>query len=362
MNKLEFGLFLPNTSGVTVVGSQPFPENKPSFQLNKAVAQMADDAGFDYALSQVKWRGYGGDTQHWDHSLEAFSLVSAVAAVTKHMQLYASVAIRTVHPAVIAKMAVTIDDISGGRFGVNIVSGWNKVEYDQFGLWDEDAYYNYRYEYAEEYMAVLDQLWTQDASNYKGRFFELKDAHLLPKPSRRLPIVCAGQSDEAIAFISKYADFAFVGRQKDDAQALGELSDKIKAAARPYDRDVGSLVLMTVIAEETDAAAEAKRQHYMATADDKAIRTWMGYQGNDTHKQGIAYDTVPQMHKTFMGLYVMSGSYETVAAQLDDLAARGVKGVCVSFGDYMADLPRFIEHVLPKCQSYQPTHLAQAAE
>lgn len=354
MNKLEFGLFLPNTSGITVVGATPYPENMPTFELNKAVLQMAEAAGFDYALSQVKWRGYGGDTQHWDNSLEAFSLVSALAAVTTRMTLYASVAIRTIHPAVIAKMASTIDDISGGRFGVNIVSGWNKVEYDQFGLWDEDAYYNYRYQYAEEYMAVLNALWTEEAANYEGRFFKLNDAHLLPKPSRRIPIVCAGQSDEAVEFISKFADFAFVGRMKDDVDALAQLSDKIKAAAAPYERDVGSLVLMTIIADETDEAAIARRDHYMATADDKAIRQWMGYQANDTHKAGIAYDTVPQIHKTFMGLHLVAGSYETVAKHMDALAARGVKGVCLSFPDYLADMPGFIANVLPKCASYQP--------
>ncbi len=361
MNKLEFGLFLPNTSGVTVIGSIPFPENRPTFELNKAVTQMAEDAGFDYALSQVKWRGYGGETKHWDHSLEAFALVSALAAVTSKMQLYASVAIRTIHPSVIAKMAATIDDVSGGRFGVNIVSGWNKVEYDQFGLWDEDAYYNYRYQYAEEYMAVLNALWTEDEANYKGRFFEVKDAHLMPKPSRRIPIVCAGQSEEAVEFIAKYADFAFVGRMKDDVEALAALSDKIKAAAAPHGRDVGSLVLMTVIAEETDEAAFAKRDHYMATADDGAIRQWMGYQVHDTHKAGIAYDTVPQVHKTFMGLHLIAGSYETVAKHMDALAARGVKGVCLSFPDYLTDLPRFIEKVLPKCESYQPDTLSAAA-
>jgi pyrimidine oxygenase len=53
-----------------------------------------------------------------------------------------------VHPAVIAKMTSTIDDISNGRFGVNIVSGWNKFEYLQMGLWRGDEYFGYRYDYA----------------------------------------------------------------------------------------------------------------------------------------------------------------------------------------------------------------------
>lgn len=356
MNKLDFGLFLPNTSGITVFGAEPFPQNVPTFAYNKSVLQTAEAGGFDFALSQVKWRGFGGETHHWNYSLEAFSLVSALAACTSRMQLYASVAIRTVHPAVIAKMATTIDDISGGRFGVNIVSGWNKVEYDQFGLWDEDAYYNYRYKYAEEYMGVLNALWTEESANFEGKFFHVKDAEMLPKPSRRLPIVCAGQSDEAIEFIAKYADYAFVGRMKDDVEALASLSDKIKEAAGEHGRDVGSLVLMTVIAEDTDEAAIAKRDAFIANADDAAIRGWMDFQVNDTHKQGITYDSTPTLQKVFMGLHLVCGSYETVAAHMDALAERGVKGVCLSFPDYMADLPRFIAKVLPACKSYQPAH------
>ena len=87
----------------------------------------------------------------WDYSLESFSLMSAVAAVTSRIQLYASVAIPTMHPAVIAKMTSTIDDISSGRFGVNIVSGWNKFEYLQMGLWRGDEYFGYRYDYSAEY-------------------------------------------------------------------------------------------------------------------------------------------------------------------------------------------------------------------
>ena len=68
--------------------------------------------------------------------------MAACAAVTSRIQLYASVAIPTIHPAVIAKMTSTIDDVSNGRFGVNIVSGWNKLEYSQMGLWQGESISN----------------------------------------------------------------------------------------------------------------------------------------------------------------------------------------------------------------------------
>ena len=355
MNKLDFGIFLPNTSGALIFGASYPPESLPSFKVNREVTRMAEDASFDYVLSQVKWRGFGGRSQHWDNSLEAFTLLSALAATSSKIQLYASVAIRTIHPVVIAKMATTIDDISQGRFGVNIVSGWNKIEYDQMGLWDEDAYYNYRYTYAEEYMQVLRELWQNGVASFDGRFFQLKDCLSLPKPPRPLPIVCAGQSDEGVAFTAKYADYAFVGAMQDDIGALTRQRAKVDQAAAANGRSVGSYVLMTVIAEETDAAALAKRDKFAENADQDAINNWMGFQKKDPNKAGREHDKRTAVHRAFLGVHLIAGSYQTVAAHMDALADGGLRGVCLAFPDYIADLPRFIDKVLPHCKSYRPT-------
>src|ERR1700761_9800801 len=97
--------------------------------------------------------------------------MAACAAVTSRLQLYASVAISTIHPGVIAKMASTIDDISKGRFGVNIVSGWNKLEYSQMGLWQGDNYFKRRYEYAAEDLNLLRKLWAEDRVTHQSDFF-----------------------------------------------------------------------------------------------------------------------------------------------------------------------------------------------
>jgi len=81
--------------------------------------------------AELKLRGFGGDTEFWDHNLESFTLMAGLAAATDKIGLFASVALPTMEPAMVARMASTIDDISGGRFGINIVSGWNQIEYSQ---------------------------------------------------------------------------------------------------------------------------------------------------------------------------------------------------------------------------------------
>ena len=116
----------------------------------------------DFALSMIKMRGFGGPSGYWDENLESFTLMAGIASVTRRIQLFASVAVLTVPPAFAARMAVTIDSIAPGRFGMNIVSGWQPTEYKQMGLWPGESHFAKRYEYCSEYV-------TRDAGTLGAR-------------------------------------------------------------------------------------------------------------------------------------------------------------------------------------------------
>jgi len=131
---MDLGIFIPIGNNGWMMSANS-PQYKPSFALNRAIAEKAEAYDFNFLLSMVKLRGFGGPTEFWDHNLESFTLMSGLAAVTSRIQLFASVALPTLPPAIVARMASTIDDISQGRFGINIVSGWNQSEYVQMGLW-----------------------------------------------------------------------------------------------------------------------------------------------------------------------------------------------------------------------------------
>jgi len=115
----------------------------PTFDLNKEIVQKAEKYGFDFALSMIKVRGYGGVTKHWDYNLESFTLMAGLAAVTKKIKLFASAPILLLPPAIVARMGVTIDSIAPGRFGINIVTGWQTAEYDQMGMWPGNDYFGF---------------------------------------------------------------------------------------------------------------------------------------------------------------------------------------------------------------------------
>jgi pyrimidine oxygenase len=82
------------------------------FELNKQIVQRAEHYGFDFALSMIKLRGFGGKTEFWDHNLETFTLMAGLAAVTSKIKIYATAATLVMPPAIVARMASTIDSIS----------------------------------------------------------------------------------------------------------------------------------------------------------------------------------------------------------------------------------------------------------
>src|SRR6218665_854502 len=152
---MDIGVFIPMGNTGCLL-SENAPQYKPRFELNKEITLKAEKYGFDFALSMIKLRGFGGKTGFWDHNLESFTLMAGPAAVTAKIQLVATAAPLPLAPGIVARMAATVDSISGGRFGVNLVTGWQRPEYSQMGLWPGDQYFADRYEYPDENTTVLE--------------------------------------------------------------------------------------------------------------------------------------------------------------------------------------------------------------
>jgi len=140
---MQVGVFLPIGNNGWLV-STTSPQYKPSFDLNRAIIEMADRFGFIFALSMIKLHGFGGASQFWDYNLESFTLMAGLAAIISGIQLFATCAVLTMPPAIAAPMAVTIDSISHGRSGININSRWHRREYEQMGIWPGADHYKRR--------------------------------------------------------------------------------------------------------------------------------------------------------------------------------------------------------------------------
>lgn len=333
---MKIGVFVPIGNNGWLISTHA-PQYMPTFELNKAIVQKAEHYHFDFALSMIKLRGFGGKTEFWDHNLESFTLMAGLAAVTSRIQIYATAATLTLPPAIVARMAATIDSISGGRFGVNLVTGWQKPEYEQMGIWPGDDYFSRRYDYLTEYVQVLRDLWG------------------------------TGKSDAGMAFSAQYADFNFCfGKGVNTPTAFAPTAARMKQAAAQTGRDVGSYVLFMVIADETDDAARAKWEHYKAGADEEAL-SWLTEQsqkdtrsGTDTNVRQMADPT----SAVNINMGTLVGSYASVARMLDEVASvPGAEGVLLTFDDFLSGIETFGERIQPlmQCRAHLPALTQEVA-
>jgi pyrimidine oxygenase len=347
---MDFGVFIPIGNNGWLI-SENSPQYKPSFELNKRVVQEAERQGFAFALSMIKLRGFGGKTEFWDHNLESFTLMAGLAAVTERIKLYASTAVLTLPPALAARMATTIDSIAPGRFGITIVSGWAKAEYEQMGLWPGDDYFGHRYDYATEYVQVMRDLWEHGTSTLDGRFFQMDDCRLEPRPAGAIDVVCAGQSDRGMRFCAEMGDYNFIlNPGVNTPGTYEEPVRRLAAHAAETGRDVGSLPLFMLIMDDTDEAAQAKWESYHAGADVAALgyMSDQGSQDTSADPTGTARTINLPEGAINLNMATLVGSYETVARHLDEVAKiPGVKGMMFTFDDFERGVRDFGERVKP---------------
>lgn len=348
---MRFGVFLPNGSN-GYIPSTAAPRYLPTYEHNLAITLEAERQGFDFVLSMMKYRGFGGESGYWDGCLETFTLMAGLAAATKTIGLFPSVTLLAHRPAICARMVATIDDISGGRCGLNIVTGWNKPEYVQMGLWPSDAHYERRYELAADYLSIVKTLWREGRVTHHSEWFDLDDCAMLPFPGRDLPIVCAGQSPKGVAFTAAMGDHNFVMAHPSRLKAI---VDNVRGQAAEHGRTVGTYALLGLIVAPTDAEAQDQAERIVAGADQGAIANILASAAMDTNVGGTA-DRMKEAlslpiedgNIAFMSFPVIAGSPATVAARLDEIAAEtGIDGMLFSWPDFVPGVRDFGEQVRP---------------
>jgi pyrimidine oxygenase len=340
-----FGVFLPMANGGWIV-SDTAPPIDGSFALNKQVAMLADQLGFDFIMSMMKWRGFGGRTRHWDSALESLMLMSALSQVTERVKIWATAHTGLHNPAVIAKMITTLDHASGGRAGLNIVSGAYAGEFEQMGAWSAQMDHGARYDRADEWVQALTRLWTDDRANFDGAYYSLVDCMSNPKPlSRPRPdLICAGTSEVGLRYTAKYCDAGFVhGVTEADIAANARRG---KAIAAEYGRTLKMFAMYTIIPGATDAEAEAKVERYRAGADAEAIANMAA--GYGKKPDGKESALVSRARDVFMSS-VIHGAPDTIRQKIEHTLSSGdVDGMMLIFPDYIEDLKVFGTDILPR--------------
>jgi len=347
----DLGIFTPMANGGWILSNNA-PTLDGSYAYNREVARLAESFGYDFVMSMAKWRGYGGPRRHWQSTLDASLLMAAVAEATSRVKVWTTIHTLLQNPAVAAKMIATLDHISGGRAGLNIVTGSYKDEFGQMGAWREGVDHDQRYDLATEWIQCIKRLWSEPSVTHEGTYFQLRDCQSDPKPLS-LPrpfLVCAGLSERGMRFTAEEADAIFL-TGKDNA-GMKENSLKMKEMASRHGRRLRTYTYITLVLGESDEKAQAAACHYRAGFDEEAFRGMMRAYGFLDAELGKENDFVAASRSAFMTPYLI-GSPKSVSEQLTSLLEEAqLDGAMLIFPDYLAGMTLFAEGAMPQVRAH----------
>lgn len=350
------GLFLPIHHGGWSSSNLPRTTDW-SFDYNAKLTQKAEELGFDLVFGYSTWQPKGGQgPTRTEAGLDAFIATASLAAITSRILLISTIHVLygPWHPIHLAKFGATLDHISKGRWGINVVTGHRAYEHELFG-WSQIEH-DRRYELADEFVTVLKRLWSETENfSYKSQSsWQFKDAYISPRPLYGRPIlVNATGSDAGIEFAGRHSDIVFItspggGDIESALSSLPAHTVRVKQSAIANGRQVRTLLNPLIVVRETEKEAEEYAQAIIDHADYQSIagrsgvssdaHAWRGHhKGNLRHGVGSAIG----------GNVQLIGSPEQITEQILQLNKAGVDGFQLAFYDFEPDLDFFGKRVLP---------------
>lgn len=311
------------------------------------LARRSEEIGFDLTLiAELNLNDIKGMDAP---SLDAWSTAAALAAVTERLELMVAVRPTFHQPALLAKQAANIDRISGGRLSLNVVSSWWATEAKKYGVkFDE---HDDRYARTEEWLAVVDGMWKKPEFSFKGKYYEVEDAILEPKPlSRPRPTVYAGgESPAAKKLISSQCDAwithgdppDIIGPKVDDMRARREQAGLAPmsfgaagfAVVRPTEREVQQeLERITDVRENARGYA-----NYQDWIQNTRLERQVSIEDYSVSNRGLRSGLI--------------GTPEQVAERILEFERAGLDLLLLQFSPQLEEMERFAEEVIPLVRS-----------
>lgn len=348
--KLKLGTFQSNLDSGCVMSSV---EGRLDISWPNTVqlAQLADKMEFEAIVPVARWRGFGGANNPQGPGFETYTWASGLAASTERAGIVATSHCSINHPIVAAKQSTVIDHISGGRFILNIVTGWNKPEIEMFGV--DILPHDDRYDVAEEWIHIVKRLWTEDDEfDHDGKYYRIRKGYLQPKPVQRpFPaIMNAGGSDRGRHFAAKYCDIVYTVLSSTDIDDCRAHVESYRRLAREeYGREISVWTLAYIVQGETEKDARDFYNHYVHEKGD-----WSAAE-NVINTLGLTAKTIPPermqaMKERFIAGwsgYPLIGTKDQIVDGLKALSSMGLDGVLLSWPRYIEQMQEFSEVTYP---------------
>jgi dimethylsulfone monooxygenase len=351
-NALKIGLFGANCSSGRAVTKVP-ERWSGTWPDMLRLGRMADEAGIDFLLPVARWKGYGGDTDYMGTNLETITWATGLLAATRRITVFGTVHMPLFHPLTAAKQFVTADHIGEGRFGLNVVVGWNEDEFSMFGVTQRE--HEARYEFGQEWLDAVKLAWSApDDAAYDGRYIKLKDVRAKPKPydGGRPLIMNAGASPVGRDFAIRNCDAFFTLASLADKEKTQRTVQEAKDEARGQGRELDVYTVGVVTCRPTQREAEEYYQHcYIDNADWAAVDRILAKRNVSPATLGEeAFQRERRFQVNGMGGMPLVGDPNRIAADLVALSRAGLRGIGFSFVNYLNELPYFCDEVLPRLE------------
>jgi len=309
----------------------------------KRLAQRSEEIGYDITLIAELFMN---DIKGIDApSLDAWSTAAALAAVTERLELMVAVRPTFHEPAILAKQAANIDQISNGRLALNVVSSWWADEARRYGIHFEE--HDDRYARTEEWLKVLNGAWTEPRFSHSGKHYKVDETVLEPKPVRkpRPPIYAGGESEAAKRLITRDCD-AYVTHGDPVERVIPKVADiqqrreALGLEPMPYG--------MAAYAIVRDTEEDAQRELARVTNVSPGSPGYGNYQDWVSHTRLDQQVSLEDYSVSNRGLRAgLVGTAEQVADKILALEEAGVSLLLLQFSPQLEEMERFAESVMP---------------
>jgi FMNH2-dependent dimethyl sulfone monooxygenase len=346
------GLFLPTQSGGWTPSLAPRGTSW-DYDYNARLSVRADELGFDLVFALAQWLGrggYGGRSHYREQAIDPLMTTAGLAPVTRNIVLISTVhVLYGWHPLHLAKMGATIDHMSGGRWGLNVVTGYVPTEAPMFGL--EHPEHDRRYIIATEFLEAMELLWRSgDNIDFDGAHYKMKDAFITPKPRYGRPIIVnAGSSEAGLDFAARHSDLLFItspaGAEFEAAVAsLPDFNRHIKRKGAEIGNPVTTIINPHIICRETEKEA---REAFRAIADQEDAEAVDNLMQSFTKGDNKSFRGHKRDQRIVGGNIQMIGTPEQIVDGMLRLKQAGCDGIQVNFFDFEPDIEFFGARILP---------------
>ncbi|HEX7759372.1 MAG TPA: LLM class flavin-dependent oxidoreductase [Caulobacteraceae bacterium] len=348
-NKLKLAVFCANVQRGTT-GSTVDETLRVTWDDVSRIARAVDASGIEAIIPLAQWKLVVHTAPETERVLETFTWASAIAAITERVQILATCHIPLYHPVMAAKAVATVDHVSGGRFGLNVVAGWNSHDFAMFGY--DQHEHDDRYRAAGEWMRFIERIWTDHKPfDFEGDYYKSRGVVSEPKPiqSPRPVIMSAGFSPAGQKFAQRWADLNFVSVQDVEQAALAVAAAR-KAAREDHDRDIMMCCGGWIVCRDSEKEAREYVDYVIRERGDRiTAEGQLGEMIPNSHSiRGLARDgLLERLMSGFFGLPFI-GTPDQIVDQMQRVSRAGIDGLAISWVDYDQGLAQYRDQLLPR--------------